>query len=83
MDCILPPDPTRPTVVYAVVSPHHVRGRSMIAGACVLGAMYLAFAVGAPWLLREAPPDTYAIVATKAACPTPADTRWHCAPTPH
>jgi hypothetical protein len=40
----------------------------MIASLCVAGALYVAFAVGAPWLLRDAPPDTYTVVATSAAC---------------
>jgi hypothetical protein len=43
-------------------------GRGMVSGMCLLGAMYLAFAVGAPWVLREAPPDTYTVIATTAAC---------------
>ncbi len=73
MDRILPPEPARSTVIYAVAGPRKLRGRGMIAGLCTLGALYLAFAVGTPWLLREAPPDTYAVVATKAACPAPTD----------
>jgi hypothetical protein len=80
MDRILPPDPTTPTVVYQVATPRHARGRSLVAGVCALAAVYLAFAVGAPWLLRDAPPDTFAVVANKAACPASIDPTFPCAP---
>ncbi len=55
------------------------RTRSIAAGACALGAMYIAFAVGTPWLLHDAPPDSYAAIATQAACTAAADARSHCA----
>jgi len=79
MDLIVPPDPTKPTVVYAVAARRRVRGRSVVAGVCALAAMYLAFAVGTPWLLSAAQPDTYAVIANQAACPTSADPTWPCA----
>ncbi len=82
MDRILPPDPTRPSVVYSVAAPRRVRGRSVVAGVCALAAVYLAFAVGTPWLLRDAPPDTYTVVANQATCPAAADPTWPCTP-PH
>jgi H+/gluconate symporter-like permease len=80
MDHILPPHPQQPTVVHARHGAR--RGREVLVGGCVAAAMYLAFAVGAPWLLQEAPPDTYAVVATSAACAMPADARPLCAVQP-
>jgi hypothetical protein len=38
----------------------------MLASVCALAAIYLAFGVGAPWLIRDAPPDAYTVVATHA-----------------
>ena len=77
MDRMLPPDPTLASVVYSVVAPRKVAGRGTIGVACALGAMYLAFAVGAPWLLHDAPPDTYAVMATKATCAAAHDRAGH------
>ena len=61
-----------PTAALAVESgaggPRQTRGRATVAGVCTIAAIFLAFAVGAPWLLRDAPPDTYVVVATSAAC---------------
>jgi len=80
MDRILPPDPTKTTVVYSAVAPRRVRGRSIVAGVFALAAVYLAFAVGTPWLLRDAPPDSYAVVANQAACPGSANPSLPCGP---
>ncbi len=48
--------------------PRPALARRLAAAFGAVGAMYVAFAVGAPWLLRDAPPDSYAVVAAEAAC---------------
>ena len=42
----------------------HVTARA----ALVVVALYLALAVGAPWLLQEAPPSAQDVLATAACC---------------
>ena len=36
--------------------------------AVILAGMYLAFAVGAPWMLNDAPPTPQDFVASKVCC---------------
>jgi hypothetical protein len=73
------PHATQPRGVGAAVDRHAERDRrGLVRGVCALVAIYVAFAVGTPWLLRDAPPDTYEVVAAKAACAETFDARLTC-----
>ena len=47
---------------FTTVSRHAARALMLAAG------LYLAFAVGAPWLLYNAPPSPQDVVAAKVCC---------------
>jgi hypothetical protein len=53
-------------------------GRSAARAAIVVAGVYFALAVGAPWLLHNAPPSPQDIVAAQVCCASsagPADVR--------
>ena len=56
---------------YAVSSiPINESGHVTARAAIVVAALYLALAVGAPWLLNDAPPSAQDVLATQACCTT-------------
>jgi hypothetical protein len=79
MDRLPPPDAS-PEGADRIASPTRPPPRRRALGvAGALAAAYVAFAVGTPWLLREAPPDSY-VLAEQAMCAVANDAR--CADAP-
>jgi hypothetical protein len=54
------------------VSPNPINesGHVTARAALIVAALYLALAVGAPWLLNDAPPSAQDVLATQACCTT-------------
>jgi len=46
----------------------HFARRFAARAAVILAGMYLAFAVGAPWMINDAPPTPQDFVASKVCC---------------
>jgi hypothetical protein len=54
---------------YVVSSiPINESGHVTARAALIVAALYLALAVGAPWLLNDAPPSAQDVLATQACC---------------